>query len=101
MNETLQKKSPEKKLIFFAKLSFSFFTPQRVKTKNGFWIHDVGNRTNIGGCSCRNIRSLETVMHIPFVLCDAFTVLAQSLKGYSTHLTIIATHATYSNRQVD
>lgn len=47
MNETLQKKSPEKKLIFFAKLSFSFFTPQRVKTKNGFWIHDVGNRTNI------------------------------------------------------
>jgi hypothetical protein len=28
---------------------------------------------------CRNIRSLETVMHIPFVLCDDFTVLAQSL----------------------
>ena len=50
---------------------------------------------------CRNIRSLETVMHIPFVLCDVFTVLAQSLKGYSTHLTIIATHATHSNRQVD
>jgi hypothetical protein len=51
--------------------------------------------------SCRNIRSLETVMHIPFVLCDDFTVLAQSLKGYSAHLTIIATHATHSNRQVD
>jgi hypothetical protein len=36
-------------------------------------------------CQCRDIRSLETVMHIPFALCDDFTVLAQSLKGYSTH----------------
>ena len=44
--------------------------------QNDAWSEFPDILGNVVVSLCRNIRSLETVMHIPFVLCDAFTVLA-------------------------